>query len=169
MSDQIAWPAADRRQRIREMLGNLITLANAALADLDQEPDEGLLPFTNVLAWTIESQRNLLPASTQTVSTVQGLLDPDRWGKLPDHVVALTEAEIKELHGNHVYAAKQTRKPRKGDWAPDFKASNEYHTARAALFERLLPADQEEDDAPNPIYGKDGALVSMGGGPEVPA
>ena len=167
MNDPIAWPAADRRERIRDVAQNLIATLNNVVADVDQPTDEALLTYANAMAWAIDAQRNLLPASNQAISTALGLQDPDRWGKLPDHVVALTEAEIEQLHDNHVYAISRFKKPRRGEWAPDFKASHEYHQARAALFERLLPPEEMEDDTPNPIYGEDGALVDMGGGPEV--
>lgn len=136
-------PALSKADAATAIAAVLAELRRALSLDLDPAGYVNGIAMVNTLAWAIDAARNLLPTSP-AVSTVQGLHDADRWGSLPQHVVALTEAEIEQLHDNHVYAASRTKKPRKGDWAPDFKASHEYHAARATIFEPLLPKDQDE-------------------------
>ena len=110
---------------------------------------------------------------------ILGLNEPDIYGEMPKHVVALTEDEIDTLWRQHLYAAKQTR-PRKRVKQSDRDAqSHVWYSSRAALFERLLPKEEPDDfeppamadvrdpeSEPHAVVDEHGALVSYGGGPD---
>ena len=95
---------------------------------------------------------------------VLGAGELDEYGEMAEHAVALTANEIETLYTDHAHSAKIYR-PRKRQKQSERDAMlHGWHKARVALFDRLMPV--EDSDAPNPVYGEDGALVDISGGPE---
>ena len=112
--------------------------------------------------------------------TILGLNEPDIYGDLPKHVVALTTDEIETLWSQHVYAANRSR-PRKRQQQSDRDAqSHAWYSSRAALFKCLLPKEEPDDpdppamadvcdleSEPHAVIDEHGALVCYGGGPDL--
>ncbi len=96
-------------------------------------------------AWKVDYVRNDLPAEN-AVTGVIGRYDPDEYGDLPIHSVALTRDEINLLHDHYVYAAKQTRPRKRQRQAPECAARHGYYKSRGALFAILLPPEQCDQD-----------------------
>ncbi len=131
------------RRRVVDVADILSDTIAAAIKDAFESTGPGH-EISTVFAWAIDDVRNQLPV--EGVSAVVGQHDPDEYGMLPDHAVALSRDEINLLHDHYIYAAKQTQARKRQSLPPDLEARHAYYKARAALFERLLPSEQGDQD-----------------------